>query len=159
MSPYYYYGDVEFEVPLGSKGDVYDKYLVRMEEIRQSLKIVTQVLDYLPVGPINIDLEGVSLPKKSEIHKDVGNLERHHSLIKEGIKVKAGEIYSAIEGANGELGFYIQSDGGKTPYRVKVRPPCFPIFQSFSEIVKGNYLSDAYATLVSLNIVPGELDR
>ena len=158
VSPYYYYGDVEFEVPLGSKGDVYDKYLVRMEEIRQSLKIITQVLDYLPVGRLNI-VDGVSLPDKSEVYKDKKALDKYRTLIRDGVKVKPGEIYSAIEGANGELGFYIQSDGGNTPYRVKVRPPCFPLFQSFSEIVKGNYLSDAYATLVSLNIVPGELDR
>ena len=98
VSPYYYYGDVEFEVPLGSKGDVYDKYLVRMEEIRQSLKIVTQVLDYLPTGPVNVDLEGVSLPEKTKVHKNEKFVERHHSLIREGIKVKAGEIYSAVEG-------------------------------------------------------------
>jgi NADH-quinone oxidoreductase subunit C/D len=158
-SPYYFYGDVDFDIPLGSKGDVYDRFLVRSEEIRQSLRIVTQVLDYLPLGPYKIEDSSISLPDKRSVYKKGEAYDQHSFLIERGFKPPVGEIYSAIEGANGELGFYIQSDGEERPYRVKVRPPCFPIFQAFPEVVKGSYLSDAYATLASMNVIPGELDR
>ena len=159
VSPYYFYDDVEFEIPLGSNGDVYDRYLVRSEEIKQSLKIITQVLDYLPPGPHIVEDENITLPKKSLVYKGGEAFHQHSDLIELGVRPPVGEIYSATEGANGELGFYIQSDGQETPYRVKVRPPCFPIFQAYPEVVKGSSLSDAYATLTSMNIIPGELDR
>ena len=159
VNPYYFYDDVEFEIPLGSNGDVYDRYLVRSEEIKQSLKIVTQVLDYLPPGPHIVEDEMIALPEKSLVHKRGEAFNQHNDLIKYGVRPPVGEIYSATEGANGELGFYVQSNGEETPYRVKVRPPCFPIFQAYPEVVRGSSLSDAYATLTSMNIIPGELDR
>lgn len=133
--PYYFYDDVEFEIPLGINGDCYDRYLVRMEEIRQSLKIVTQILDYLPAGDIRLENIDYS-------------------------KIDNKEIYSFTEGANGELGFYlIPSKNSNKPYRLKLRSPCFPIYQSFNKVVKDQLLSDAIATLGSMNVVSGELDR
>jgi NADH-quinone oxidoreductase subunit C/D len=159
VTPYYFYKDVDFEVPLGVNGDCYDRYLVRMEEMRQSIKIVQQVLDNLPTGPMMINDKRVSLPDKDEVYTSIEGLMNHCMLITNGVTPPAGEIYSATEAANGELGFYIISDGSAKPYRVKVRPPCFAIFQSYNEVINGHMLSDAIATLGSMNVVAGELDR
>lgn len=156
---YYFYGDVDFEVPLGINGDAYDRYLVRMEEMRQSIKIVNQVLDNLPAGDIMVDDKRVQLPEKNNVYRNIDSLMNHFMIISGGIKPPVGKIYSATEAANGELGFFIVSDGTDKPYRVKVRPPCFSIFQSFPMVVKDAHLFDAVATLSSMNIVPGELDR
>ena len=158
-SPYYFYQDIDFEVPLGIRGDCYDRYLVMMEEIEQSIQIIFQLLDNIPLGPINIDDSRVSLPEKGAVYGQLDSFARHKEFIEKGIAVSLGEIYSATEGANGELGFYIISDGGTMPYRVKVRPPCFSILQSFPQVAKGILLSDATVSLASMNIVGGELDR
>jgi NADH-quinone oxidoreductase subunit C/D len=158
-TPYYFYKDVEFDVPVGHAGDNYDRYLVRMEEMRQSLRIVRQVLDNLPSGPVQSLDKGICLPPKREVYTNIEGLMNHFMLVMKGVRPKASEIYSATEAANGELGFYVISDGGQSPYRVKCRPPCFAIFQSFNEVVQNKMISDAVAELGAMNIIAGELDR
>lgn len=159
VSPYYFYDQVDFEVPLGVNGDCYDRYLVRMEEMRQSLKIISQVLEHLPPGPVRIEDKRISLPTKTEVYTNIEGLMNHFMLVMKGVHPPVGEVYSATEAANGELGFYLISDGSQKPYRVKVRPPCFAIYQSFSEVVHNSFIADAVATLGSMNVVAGELDR
>lgn len=159
VQPYYFYKDVDFEVPVGHRGDPYDRYLVRMEEMRQSLKIVRQVLDNLPTGPVQSLDKRVCLPPKKEVYTNIEGLMNHFMLVMKGVRPPVGEIYSATEAANGELGFYVISDGGQSPYRVKCRPPCFAIFQSFNEVVQNAMIADAVAELGSMNIIAGELDR
>lgn len=158
-NPYYFYKDVEFDVPIGHLGDNYDRYLVRMEEMRQSLRIVNQVLHNLPSGPYQSLDKRVCIPPKKEVYTNIEGLMNHFMLIMKGVRPPIGEIYSATEAANGELGFYVISDGGPNPYRVKVRPPCFAIYQSFSEMIHNKMISDAIAELGGMNIIAGELDR
>jgi NADH-quinone oxidoreductase subunit C/D len=158
-TPYYFYKDVEFEVPLGQNGDCYDRYLVRVEEMRQSLKIVEQVLNNLPMGPVQSLDKHICLPPKKEVYTNIEGLMNHFMLVMKGVRPKVGEVYSATEAANGELGFYVISDGSANPYRVKVRPPCFSIYQSFGEIIQNKMISDALAQLGAMNIIAGELDR
>jgi NADH:ubiquinone oxidoreductase subunit D len=157
--PYYDYDQFEFEIPVGSNGDTFDRYLVRMEEMRQSLGIVRQVLDNLPDGPVIVDDVRVALPPKYRVYTNIEDLMAHFKLIMEGIRAPVGEVYGYSEAGNGELGFYIVSDGGKRPYRVKVRPPCFAIYQVYPNLVRGAMISDAVAIVGSLNIIAGELDR
>jgi NADH:ubiquinone oxidoreductase subunit D len=160
--PYLGYDTYEFDVPIGTTGDVYDCYLVRTEEMRQSLRIIRQALDKLKeIGPspIIVDDYKLALPPKEKVYTRMESLIHHFKLVMHGMDMPVGEIYSATEAANGELGFYIVSDGGKSPYRIHVRPPCFPIFSSFNERVKGRLIADAVAILGSLNIIAGELDR
>ncbi|MBP9674921.1 MAG: NADH-quinone oxidoreductase subunit D [Bacteriovoracaceae bacterium] len=158
-SPYYFYDQVTFDVPVGVNGDCFDRYLVRMEEMRQSLKIVTQVLKNIPTGPIQTLDKHISLPHKKEVYTNIEGLMNHFMLIMKGVKPPVGDFYSATEAANGELGFYLIADGSGKPYRVKVRPPCYAIYQSFPEVVKDTYIADAVAILGSMNVVAGELDR
>jgi len=158
-SPYYFYSDVDFEVPVGVRGDCYDRYLVRMEEMRQSLKIVSQLLENIPEGSVFSDNKRISLPDKKDVYTNIEGLMNHFMLITKGIRPPIGEIYSATEAANGELGFFVISDGGPIPYRVKVRPPCFAIYQSFSFLIENTLIADAIACLGSLNVIAGELDR
>ncbi len=159
VSPYYFYKDVDFEIPVGQKGDCFDRYLVRMEEMRQSLKIVTQVLNNLPSGPVKVLDKTISLPEKKEVYTNIEGLMNHFMLVMKGVKPPVGEIYSATEAANGELGFYVISDGTHRPFRVKVRPPCFAIYQSFNESIKDTMIADAVSILGSMNVIAGELDR
>jgi NADH-quinone oxidoreductase subunit C/D len=158
-SPYYFYKDMDFEIPVGQKGDCFDRYLVRMEEMRQSLRIVSQVLNNLPSGPVKVLDKRISLPEKKEVYTNIEGLMNHFMLVMKGVRPPVGEFYSATEAANGELGFYFISDGSHRPYRVKVRPPCFAIYQSFSETIKDQMIADAVAILGSMNIIAGELDR
>ena len=158
-SPYYFYKDIDFEIPLGINGDCYDRYLVRVEEIKQSLKMVLQLLDNLPWGPIMSEDDRVALPDKESVHTDRRSFIKHVDRIQQGIIPPTGEIYSCTEAANGELGFYLISDGSAHPYRVKVRPPCFPILQSLPQTIHDWLLPDAIISLSSMNIVPGELER
>ena len=158
-SPYYFYKDIDFEVPVGHSGNPYDRYLVRMEEMRQSLRIVTQVLANLPSGPVQSLDKRVCIPPKKEVYTNIEGLMNHFMLIMKGVRPPVGEIYSATEAANGELGFYVISDGGPNPFRVKVRPPCFALFQSFNAVVNNWMIADAVSQLGSMNIIAGELDR
>ena len=157
--PYLGYENYEFDVPIASTGDSYARYLVRMEEMRQSLQIIQQAINDLPDGPVITDNHHAALPPKPKVYSEMESLIWHFKLIYDGIKVPAGSAYSATEGANGELGYYLVSDGGGKPYRVKVRPPCFAIFQAYSHLLEGCLVPDAIAILSSLNIIAGELDR
>ena len=157
--PYLGYETYDFDIPVGTTGDVWDRYLVRVEEIRQSLRIIRQVLDRLEPGPIIVDDPKVALPTKDKVYNRMESLIHHFKLIMHGMEMPVGEVYSATEAANGELGFYIVSDGGKNPYRIRVRPPCLPIFSSFEDQVKGGLIADAVAVLGAMNVIAGELDR
>jgi NADH-quinone oxidoreductase subunit D len=207
--PYFVYDRMQFDVPLGEHGDNYDRYLVRMEEMEQSMRIVEQALRQIPGGPIQVDFEGRAIPaaamvdeaklgktarlKSLEVQTDptlegstrrfhgavnapekravlppkedaYGNIEglMHHFklvMIGHGIRPPKGEIYAPVEGANGELGFYIVSDGSDRPYRVRVRPPCFTIMSALSQLLVGDMVADIVPTFGSVNMIGGELDR
>jgi NADH-quinone oxidoreductase subunit C/D len=157
--PYSGYEQYDFDVPVGSVGDCYDRYLVRMEEIRQSLRIIEQALAKLPGGAVITDDRRVALPPKSEVYSNIEALMNHFKLVYDGILPPSGEVYGYTEGANGELGFYIVSNGEKNPWRVKVRPPCYNNYQAFPHMIRGAMLADAVAILGGLNVIAGELDR
>ncbi len=207
--PYWVYDRVEFEVPTGRNGDNYDRYLVRMVEMEQSMRIVEQALDAIPGGPINVDFQGkpmdpatyvdlgkqgkteglllipitlspnleglerpvhhrvnvsdkrVVLPPKEETYGSIEGLMNHFMLIMEGngIRPPRGEAYFPVEGANGELGFYVVSDGTDRPYRVRCRPPCFPPMAALHRMIEGGMVADVVPTFGSVNMIGGELDR
>ncbi len=157
--PYSSYDDFDFEVPIGNSGDLYDRYLVRMEEMRQSLRIVEQALENLPEGPYQVDDRRITLPPKKGVYTNIEDLMNHFKLQMHGIQVPPGEVYGYSEAANGELGFYIVSDGSLRPWRVHCRGTCFPIFSAFPKMIEGGLVADAIAALGSFNIVAGELDR
>lgn len=157
--PYYFYNEVDFDVPVGVHGDTYDRYLVRMEEVRQSLKILKWCLNNIPEGPISVADKNISLPTKKDVYGNIEGLMNHFMLVINGVQPPAGEVYHSIEAANGELGFYVISDGTGSPYRVKCRPPCFALMSGFNSMVRGGRLADAVAALGSINIIAGELDR
>jgi len=158
--PYDLYDTVDWDVPVLYGGDVYDRYRIRNLEIRQSLKIIRQLLDRgQPSGPFIVDDPHVALPPKEKAYNEMEAMIYHFKLIMDGIQVPEGELYLPTEGANGELGFYILSDGTAKPYRIKVRPPCFPIMSTFSKLIRGGSLSDAVVSLGGLNVVAGELER
>jgi NADH-quinone oxidoreductase subunit C/D len=158
--PYDLYDTVDWEVPVFEGGDVYDRYRVRMAEIRQSLSIIRQLLDHgMPDGPVIVDDPHIALPSKEACYNQMESMIYHFKLIMDGIQVPPGECYSMVEGANGELGFYAVSQGGGKPYRLKVRPPCFPIFSTFPSLINGGSISDAVVSLGGLNVIAGELER
>jgi len=158
--PYDLYDTLDWEVPVLYGGDVYDRFRIRMMEIKQSLSMIKQLLDRgMPDGPFIVDDPHVALPPKEACYNQMEAMIYHFKLIMDGIQVPAGETYQMVEGANGELGFYIISDGSGKPYRIKVRPPCFPIFSTFPRLINGGALSDAIATLGGLNVIAGELER
>ena len=207
--PYFVYDRMRFDVPTGEHGDNYDRYLVRMEEMEQGMRIIEQALAQLPAGPLNVDHEGRALPAdvmvdeakmgrvagfkqarvtldptlegstrgfharvnaperravlpaKEDAYGNIEGLMHHFKLIMlgHGIRPPAGEYYSAVEGANGELGFYVVSDGGDRPYRVRVRLPCFTIMAALPELIRGDLVSDIVPTFGSINMIGGELDR
>ncbi len=157
--PYLDYDKYEFDVPIGTKGDCYDRYLVRMEEMRQSVRILRQVFATLPGGPINVaDAKGL-LPKKENVLMKMEELIHHFILATQGIEAPAGEVYFAAENPKGELGFYINSTGGGVPHRLKIRAPSFLNLSIISKLIPGHMLSDIPAVLGSLDFVMGECDR
>jgi len=158
MNPYSSYQDFEFDIPVGQTGDTYDRFMVRNEEIWQSLRIIEQALDNLPEGPYYADAPEYYLPPKSEVYKNMEALIYHFKIVMGEIDAPAGEVYHAVEGGNGELGFYLISDGGRAPYRLHFRRPCFIYYQAFPEMCKGLTLSDAIVIMSSLNVIAGELD-
>ncbi len=158
-APYMGYENYDFDVPIATTGDTYARYLVRMEEMRQSLRIIEQALDQMPEGPIITGDHHVALPPKARVYSEMESLIWHFKLVFDGIHVPKGSAYGFTEGANGELGYYVVSDGGGQPYRVKVRPPCFAIFQAFPHLIEGHMVPDLIAIMGSLNIIAGELDR
>jgi NADH dehydrogenase I D subunit len=158
-NPYYGYETYEFDVVLGEKGDTYDRIMVRLEEIRQSIRIIHQAMARMPKGPIMTADRRIRLPDKQEVYSSIEGLMNHFKIVMHGVVPPKGEIYSATEAANGELGFFLISDGTYKPFRLKCRGPCFPIFAAYEEIIKGSLLADAIAILGSLNVVVGECDR
>lgn len=163
-SPYSSYQDFEFDVPVGKTGDVYDRFLVRNEEMYQSLKIIRdayrKVQDFKgkDAEVFHADVPEYYLPEKKDVYTKMEALIYHFKIIMGETDIPAGEVYHCVEGGNGELGFYLISDGGRTPYRLHFRRPCFIYYQAFTELVKGSMLSDAIICMSSLNLIAGEMD-
>lgn len=159
-NPYLGYDTYDWDVPIAEGGDTYARFLVRFEEMRQSMRIVQQAINRgLPGGPVMVDNPYVALPPKEKVYNEMESLIYHFKLIMHGIQPPVGETYFQVEGGNGEVGFYLVSDGTKNPYRVRARPPCFPIFEAYGKMITGQTIPDAIAALGSLNIIAGELDR
>lgn len=157
--PYYDYETYDFAVPVGEHGDCYDRYLVRMEEMVQSVRILQQAIERLPGGPINIDDPRVSLPSKTDCMSDMESMIHHFKLITEGIKAPPGDCFYSVEGSKGELGMYLVSDGGSKPVRWRVRPPSFVNLSVIPKLAEGHMLADLIVINASLDIVLGEIDR
>jgi NADH-quinone oxidoreductase subunit D len=157
--PYLVYERMEFEVPTGDRGDNYDRFNVRFQEMYQSKRIIEQALAALPEGPVTITDPKVVLPEKEKVYNSIEGLMNHFKLIMEGIHVPAGEVYQAVEGANGELGFYVVSDGSGRPYRVRVRPPCFLGMGALNKMLIGRMIPDIITTFGMINMIGGECDR
>jgi NADH-quinone oxidoreductase subunit D len=158
--PYLVYDRLTFDVPVGQEGDSWDRFMVRIEEIRQSARIIEQAIEQMPdSGPVNIDDPRIVLPPKEEVYSTIEGTIQHFKIVMEGIKVPAGEAYGYTEGGNGELGFYIVSDGSGTPYRVRIRPPCFAITQGLGGLITGLMIPDVVPTFGSLNMIGGECDH
>lgn len=157
--PYYGYENFDFDIVIGSHGDVYDRMMCRFEEMLQSIRIIKQAMKNLPDGAINVNAPGILLPSKKDVYGNIEGLMNQFKLTFEGIKVPKGEYYSFTEAGNGELGFFIVSDGSGKPYKVKCRPPCFYSLAAYSKIVEGGMLADAVVTMASMNFIAGEFDR
>jgi NADH-quinone oxidoreductase subunit D len=158
--PYMKFSEVEFDVPVGQAGDSFDRFMVRIEELKQSARILAQCLERLAdSGPVNIDDPRVILPPKEEVYNTIEGTIQHFKIVMEGLKLPAGEVYSFTEGGNGELGFYIVSDGSGTPYRVRIRPPCFYITGGLERVITGAMMADVVPSFGSLNMIGGECDR
>jgi NADH-quinone oxidoreductase subunit D len=158
--PYLKYDEVEFDVPVGTRGDTLDRFLVRLAELRQSIRILEQVCDRMPDdGPVNCDDPRYVLPDKHDVYTTIEATIQHFKLIMEGAKIPRGEVYSYTEGGNGELGYYLVSDGSGTPYRVRIRPPCFQVVGGLQQLLEGAMISDIVPTFGSLNMIGGECDH
>jgi len=157
--PYLSYPDYEFEIPIGSVGDTYDRYLVRIHEMRQASRIIDQALKKIPEGPINADAPKVVLPPKEKVLTSMEDLIHHFIILTEGIHPPEGEVYHAIEAPKGELGFYIVSDGGPSAYRCRIRAGAFVNLQSVEKMALGHLVADVVAIIGSLDPVMGEVDR
>lgn len=158
MNPYSSYQDFDFIVPVGTSGDTYDRFQVRQEEIRQSLAIIQQAYDALPEGKYFADVPEFYLPPKEDVYNKMEALIYHFKIVMGETPVPVGEVYHSVEGGNGELGYYLISDGGRAPFRLQFRRPCFIYYQAYPEMITGQTISDAVLTLSSLNVIAGELD-
>jgi len=157
--PYLTYDRYEFDIPTRDTGDIWARYRVRMEEMYQSVRIMRQAVKDIPGGRfISDDFKHV-LPDKEEVYGSIEGLIHHFEQIIHGIRPPKGEVYASVEAANGELGYYLVSDGGRSPYRLRIRPPCFIYYQAFEEMLKGHMIADLIGVLGSINIIAGELDR
>ena len=156
--PYSSYEDFDFTIPIGTNGDVYDRFMVRQGEMWQSLSIIEQAIKNLPDGPFHGKVPDFYLPPKEEVYNNMEALIYHFKIVMGETDVPKGEVYHCVEGGNGELGFYLISDGGRTPYRLHMRRPCFIYYQAYPEMIKGSMLSDAILTMSSMNVIAGELD-
>jgi NADH-quinone oxidoreductase subunit D len=157
--PYLAYGDVDFDVPVYPHGDVYDRYRVRVDEMRQSVRIVAQCLDAMPEGPWIADDRKVVLPPRHELHTSMETLIHHFKIVTEGYRVPEGEVYVTIESPRGEMGCYVVSDGGPKPWRVKFRAPSFVALEATATCMREALVADMIAIVGSLDTVMGEVDR
>jgi NADH-quinone oxidoreductase subunit D len=157
--PYSGYESYDFEIPTGTEGDIYDRYLVRLEEMRQSVKILLQGIDALPDGPMNIDDPKIFLPPKKRVLQSMEELIHQFIVITEGFECPAGEVFHSTEVPKGELGFYIVSTGGASPYRLRIRSPSFNNVATLPHLVEGGLIADVVANIASLDPVMGEVDR
>jgi NADH-quinone oxidoreductase subunit D len=158
-APYLVYDRFDFDVPVGSVGDNFDRYAVRVEEIKQSMRILEQALEQLPAGEFMLNDPRIALPPKSETYNSIEAMIAHFKLIMDGIHVPAGEVYSYTEAGNGELGFYLVSDGTGRPWKCRVRPPCFSAVSILPELLKGVFIADIVPTFGLMNMIGGECDR
>jgi len=164
QTPYSSYEDMQFEVPVGTTGDNYDRFLVRGEEMWQSLSIIRQAYEKVKAFTgaeaeiYHADVPEYYLPEKKDVYTKMEALIWHFKIVMGETEIPSGEVYQAVEGGNGELGFYLISDGGRTPYRLHFRRPCFIYYQAYSELTQGGMLSDAIITMSSLNLIAGEMD-
>jgi NADH-quinone oxidoreductase subunit D len=159
MNPYASYQDFDFIIPVGTQGDTYDRFCVRQEEIRQSLRIIEQAIKNMPEGNhFAPDVPEFYLPSKEDVYTKMEALIYHFKIVMGETPVPVGEVYHSVEGGNGELGFHLISDGGRAPYRLQFRRPCFIYYQAYPEMIKGQSISEAVLTLSSLNVIAGELD-
>jgi NADH-quinone oxidoreductase subunit D len=158
-NPYSSYDHFDFDIPTGKAGDTYDRYLVRMEEMRQSNRIIKQVLDKLPSGEINAYNPKVISPLKEKVQENIESLIIHFHLMTEGFNVPKGEAYASVESSKGELGFYVVSDGSSKPHRIKIRTPSFVNMESLGTMVEGSMMSDIVSVIGSIDICLGEVDR
>ena len=157
--PYAAYDKMDFDIPIGKHGDCYDRYLVRVEEMRQSLRIVRQAIEQMPTGPVMTTDGKVAPPRRGDMKRSMEALIHHFKLYTEGFHVPAGETYTAVEAPKGEFGVYLVSDGSNRPYRCKIRAPGFPHLQAMDFMCKGHMLADSVAVLGALDVVFGEIDR
>jgi NADH-quinone oxidoreductase subunit D len=159
MTPYASYEDFDFSIPVGTQGDTFDRYMVRNEEMWQSLSIIRQAIEKMPKGnEFHGNVPDFYLPEKEAVYNNMEALIYHFKIVMGETHIPKGEVYHSVEGGNGELGFYLVSDGGRTPYRLHFRRPCFIYYQAYTEMIKGSFLSDAILTLSSMNVIAGELD-
>jgi len=156
--PYSSYQDFDFIIPVGTQGDTYDRFIVRQEEIRESMKIIKQAYENMPAGDFKADVPEFYLPPKEEVYNNMEALIYHFKIVMGETPIPVGEVYHSVEGGNGELGFYLISDGGRTPYRLNFRRPCYIYYQAYPEMITGQNISDAVLTLSSMNVIAGELD-
>jgi NADH-quinone oxidoreductase subunit D len=158
-APYSGYDYFDFDIPVGKNGDAYDRYLLRLEEMRQSMRIIQQALDGIPEGPYRAHVPGVVLPPKEDVLQKMESMIFHFKIITEGFRSPEGWVYHAVESPKGELGFYISSDGTNKPIRVRVRPPSFINLAALPKMVEGRLVADVVAAIGSIDIVLGEVDR
>jgi NADH-quinone oxidoreductase subunit D len=161
MNPYASYQDFEFVIPVGTGGDVYDRFMVRQEEMRQSMQLIRDCVkrvDRAQTAAFRGDVPDFALPPKDDVYNNMEALIYHFKIVMGETDIPKGEVYHAVEGANGELGFYLVSDGGRTPYRLHFRRPCFIYYQAYPELIRGSMISDAILTMSSMNVIAGELD-
>ncbi|MBP9085639.1 MAG: NADH-quinone oxidoreductase subunit D [Kofleriaceae bacterium] len=157
--PYSVYPEFEFDVPVGTTGDCYDRYLVRIEEMKQSVRILRQAIEKLPTGLVMIDDPRVALPPKSDTYNTIESMIRHFKHVVDGIKVPAGEAYTFVEGGNGELGFFVVSDGTGRPYKCYVRSPAFVHLSTAEQLIKGHLIADIVPIFGMINMIGGECDK
>ena len=156
--PYSSYQDFDFTIPVGINGDVYDRFMVRQEEMWQSLNIIKQAMDKMPEGPFHAEVPEFYLPPKEEVYNNMEALIYHFKIVMGEIPTPTTEVYHSVEGTNGELGFYLVNDGGRSPYRLHFRRPSFINYQMYAPMSRGMLLSDAIINMSSLNVIAGELD-
>ena len=157
--PYDVYAEMDFDIPIGKNGDCFDRYLVRMEEMRQSLRIMKQCIEKMPSGPVKVENNKIAPPSRAEMKRSMEALIHHFKLYTEGYHVPAGEVYAAVEAPKGEFAVYVVADGTNKPYRCKIRAPGFAHLQALDFLSKGHMLADVVAIIGSLDIVFGEIDR